>query len=217
MYAAARVSAMANRAHITLSDREEPVLLAWPTQSNAAGLLRFDTAADWRAFVDSLAISTRIPEIVQVKFARAQMLYLLGWVDFGILKAGELAALIALELALMDRYGGRVPKNKRNFAALLKFMIDFDGLTDAQIPMVVRCGGTVIGQLTGETHPTLAERRNALAHGDPFDGLPTGGLLELVRDLINYAYRHYVAEANSLPPVVQPVALNDMEAGYGEF
>jgi len=94
---------------------------------------------------------------------------------------------------------------------------DFDGLTDAQIPMVVRCGGTVIGQLTGETHPTLAERRNALAHGDPFDGLPTGGLLELVRDLINYAYRHYVAEANSLPPVVQPVALNDMEAGYGEF
>ncbi|MFT9001088.1 MAG: hypothetical protein ABF976_15380 [Acetobacter syzygii] len=34
---------------------------------------------------------------------------------------------------------------------------------------------------------TLAERRNALAHGDPFDGFPTSGLLGLVRDLINYA------------------------------
>ncbi len=33
-----------------------------------------------------------------------------------------------------------------------------------------------------------------LAHGDPFEGLPTGGLLELVRDLINFAYRHYIAE-----------------------
>jgi hypothetical protein len=77
-------------------------------------------------------------------------------------------------------------------------MVDSDGLTDAQIPMVVRCGGTAIGQLTGETHPTLAERRNSLAHGDPFDGLPTGGLLELVRDLINFVYRHYIAEFKGL-------------------
>jgi hypothetical protein len=28
--------------------------------------------------------------------------------------------------------------------------------------------------------------------------LPTGGLLELVRDLINFAYRDYIAEAASL-------------------
>ena len=74
-------------------------------------------------------------------------------------------------------------------------MVQADGLTDAQIPMSVRCGGSALGQLTGETHPTLAERRNLLAHGDPFDGFPTGGLLELVRDLINYAYRGYIAEA----------------------
>jgi hypothetical protein len=98
----------------------------------------------------------------------------------------------------MDRYGGRLSKNKRSFAALLKHMVEVDGLTDAQIPMVVRCGGTALGQLTGDTRPTLAERRNALAHGDPFDGLPTGGLLELARDLINFAYRHYIAEAAGL-------------------
>lgn len=189
---------MTDHSHIVLSDRGEPVLLAWPTQGNAGGFIQFEKAADWRAFVESLGIDPRIPEIVRTKFARAQTLYLLGWVDFSVVKAGELAALIALELALMDRYGGHLSKNKRSFGALLKYMVDVDGLTDAQIPMVVRCGGTALGQLTGDTRPTLADRRNSLAHGDPFDGLPTGGLLELVRDLINFAYRHYFAEAASI-------------------
>jgi hypothetical protein len=189
---------MPDHPHIALSDREEPVLLAWPTQGNAGGFIQFEKASDWRAFVESLGIDPRIPEIVRAKFARAQTLYLLGWADFSVIKAGELAALIALELALMDRYGGRPTKNKRSFAALLKHMVEVDGLTDAQIPMVVRSGGTALGQLTGDTRPTLAERRNALAHGDPFDGLPTGGLLELARDLINFAYRHYIAEAAGL-------------------
>lgn len=189
---------MVDHLHIALTDRDQPVLLPWPRDGNAGGFIQFAKASYWRAFVASLGIDPRIPEIVRAKFARAQTLYLLGWVDFSVVKAGELAALIALELALMDRYGGQLSKNKRSFAALLKYMVDIDGLTDAQIPMVVRCGGTALGQLTGETHPTLAERRNALAHGDPFDGLPTGGLLELVRDLINFAYRHYIAEAASL-------------------
>ena len=189
---------MADYRHIALSDRTEPVLLPWPTHGNAGGFMQFQKAADWRVFVESLGIDPRIPEIVRAKFARAQTLYLLGCVDFSAVKAGELAALIALELALMDRYGGHLSKNKRSFAALLKYMVDVDGLTDAQIPMVVRCGGTALGQLTGDAHPTLAERRNSLAHGDPFDGMPTGGLLELVRDLINFAYRHYIAEAASL-------------------
>lgn len=189
---------MADHSHIALNDRDDPVLLAWPTQGNAGGFARFEKAAEWHAFIESLGIDRRIPEIVRAKFARAQTLYLLGWVDFSVVKAGELAALIALELALMDRYGGRISKSKRSLAALLKHMVDADGLTDAHIPMVVRCGGTAVSQLTGETHPTLAERRNTLAHGDPFDGLPKGGLLELVRDLINFAYRDYIAEAECL-------------------
>lgn len=186
---------MTDRSHITLTDREQPVLLAWPTPGNPRGFLQFEEAADWRRFVEGLGIDTRISDIVRVKFARAQTLYILGWVDFSVVKAGELAALIALELAVMDRYGARISKGKRSFATLLKYMVDSDCLTDAQIPMVMRCGGTAIGQLTGETRPTLAERRNTLAHGDPFEDLPTGGLLELVRDLINFAYRDYIAEA----------------------
>lgn len=206
-----------DRSQITLGDRDEPLLLAWPTQGNASGFMSFEKVADWRAFVESLAIDARIPEIVRAKYARAQALYLLGWVDFSILKAGELAALIALELALMDRYGGQITKSKRSFAALLKFMVESDGLTDDRIPMIVRCGGTAVGQLIGATHPTLAERRNALAHGDPFDGFPTGGLLELVRDLINYAYRQYLAEAASLSLAPHPATFSDLEADHGEL
>jgi len=186
---------MTDRSHITLADRLQPVMMAWPTSDNPGGFLQFEKAADWRRFVEELGIDTRIPDVIRAKFARAQTLYLLGWVDFSVVKAGELAALIALELAVTDRYGARISKGKRSFATLLKYMVDSDGLTDAQIPMVTRCGGTAIGQLTGETRPTLAERRNTLAHGDPFEGLPIGGLLELVRDLINFAYRDYIAEA----------------------
>jgi hypothetical protein len=85
------------------------------------------------------------------------------------------------------------------------------------MPMVVRCGGSAVGQLIGETHPTLAERRNALAHGDPFDGLPTGGLLELVRDLINFAYRHYMAEAQFLQAAPLSTPGIELAAWHGDL
>jgi hypothetical protein len=74
--------------------------------------------------------------------------------------------------------------------------VEQDSLTDAKVPMLQRCGaGSVVGFLTGELHPTLAERRNGLAHGDPFGmsgaGSYCAGLFELVRDLIDYAYRDW--------------------------
>ena len=186
---------MTDLSDLVLQVRRDPLLLHWPADGNPGGVLSFETGAAWRDFIAGLGIDPRVPHIVRLKFDRAQRLYLFGWIDFSLVKAGELAALIALELALMDRYGGALPRRKRGFASLLKHMVEADGLTDAHIPMVVRCGGSAIGQLTGETTPTLAERRNLLAHGDPFDGLPTGGLLELARDLIHYAYRGYIAEA----------------------
>ena len=120
---------------------------------------------------------------------------MLAWIDADLIKAAELVALTALELAVTDRYAHLYRKRQRSLSVLLKHMVEVDGLTDAAIPMVVRCGGTVIGQLTGETKPSLSERRNSAAHGDPFDGLPVGGLLELIRDLITYAYRDMIAEA----------------------
>jgi hypothetical protein len=68
--------------------------------------------------------------------------------------------------------------------------------------MLQRCGGgTVVGCLTGECKPTLADRRNGLAHGDPGGmsgaGSYCAGLFELVRDLIDYAYRDFDLHLNS--------------------
>ena len=55
-------------------------------------------------------------------------------------------------------------------------------MLERHIPMV-GCG-TAIGLLVGDIRPALAERRDGLAHGDPFAGLPAHRLLELACDLI---------------------------------
>lgn len=185
---------------IELFSRQEPLVLLWPAPSGPSVERVFTQAIEWRAFIEVMGLPSPIPAVTAAKFSRAQTLYLLAWLDPGLIKAGELAALVALELALRDRYGGAFNRKPR-FARLLKHMVEHDGLTDAVVPLVQRCGGTVVGQLTGETRPTLADRRNDLAHGDPFEGWPTAGLLELVRDLIAYAYRDYIAEGRSAESV----------------
>lgn len=189
---------MTDTSHIELIDRNQPLLVAWPTPGNPGDFLQFEKAAHRRRLVGGLGIDPRIPDIVRAKFQRTRTLYLFGWLDFSVVKAGELAGLIALELEVVDRYGRIVSKRKRTFLTLLKYMVTSDGLTDEQIPLAARCGETAVGRLMGEIRPILAERRNALAHGEPFDSLPTGGLLELVRDLINFAYRHNIAEGANL-------------------
>ncbi len=206
----------------------DPLVVPWPMPGNLGGFPSFTTFAEWRRFVLQFSLQDSIPEIVAAKFERAQKLHLLAWIDFDLLKAGELVALTTLELALKDRYlckekerrsklatekakkeKGAVRKKERllsakiSFADLLKYMVTHDNLTDDQVPMNRRCGaGSVVGLLTGDPDPetgqrprTLAEIRNELAHGDPFDGFPCAGLLELVRDLIDYAYRGWIAEA----------------------
>lgn len=176
--------------------RDGPLVLPWPAPAMPGGFLEFSTPTQWQRFVLSLSLPPGIPEIVTAKFRRAQMLYFLAWLYLDLIKAGELVALSTLELALNDRYGDRVKKRGeyRPFAGLLKHMLQ-DGLTDDKIPMVKRSGGSAIGFIRGDSKPSLAEIRNKQAHGDPFDGFPYGGLLELVRDLIAYAYRDFVKDA----------------------
>ena len=171
--------------------REQPLVVSWPMDGIPVGWLSIQTPQAWQEFVASLSLPTGIPGIVSAKYRRAQMLYFLAWLYPDLIKAGELVGLTTLELALRDCYGGKVKGrrgNKPDFATLLQYMPK-DGLTDGKIPMVQRSGGTAIGFVTGKNKPSLAERRNLLAHGDPFDAMPCGGLLELVRDLIVYAYR----------------------------
>jgi hypothetical protein len=80
------------------------------------------------------------------------MLYFLAWLYPDLIKAGELAGLTTLELALRDCYGNKVRGRggrKPDFAGLLQYMRK-DGLTDDRIPMVRRSGGTAIGFVTGK-------------------------------------------------------------------
>lgn len=160
---------------------------------NLGCLVTFSTFAEWRDFVLALGLRKAAPDVVATKFERAQKLYVLAWLDFDVIKAGELIALTALELALKDRYGVRVKRRQRKslFSDLLMHVVTVDGLDESKVPMNQRCGpaSKVIARLTEEIRPSLADIRNDSAHGAPFGGFPWAGLLELVRDLIDYAYR----------------------------
>jgi len=200
-----------------------PLVVPWPMPGNLGGLVTFSTFAEWRSFVLALSPRRVIPEIAARKFERALKLHVLAWLDVDLIKAGELIAMTALELALTDRYAGAETQRRRklvarkaenekrkisksekwwteyvSFADLLKYMVERDGLTEEQIPINGRCGAPskVIGRLTGEARPSLSDLRNESAHGAPFDGLPQAGLLELVRDLIGYAYRDWPLHPN---------------------
>ena len=82
------------------------------------------------------------------------------WIDFDLIKVGEMAALATLELTLKDLYGQHVKRNKRGewkFAELLRYMVDGDGLTEDKFPMSRRYGGTVVPVLIGTQRPSLAD------------------------------------------------------------
>jgi hypothetical protein len=93
-----------------------------------------------------------------------------------------------------------VPKSAISIEGPVKrYMVDRDDLPDEKLPMQRRCGlGSIVKRLTGEAKPTLANIRNDLAHGYPFDGLPWPGLLNVVHDLIEYAYRDIIVEHAAL-------------------
>jgi hypothetical protein len=191
-----------------LPPRSEPLVLPWPAVGNLGAFRSFASAAEWKACIGDVSLRPQVPLIVTAKYARAQKLYLVGWLDADFIKAGELVALTALELALNDRYGGIVPArgkpkkidpNKppkdqgKNFSDMLDHIVTGDGLTDDQLPSVQKYGGSIVELIKrgGTTKPSLADIRNELAHGAPFGGMPKSGLLEVVRDLIHYAYRNF--------------------------
>lgn len=181
--------------------------LQWPRPGNPGAILGFAAPEEWIAFLSELDLSPYVPQIVSTKYRRAQRLYALSWLDLDLVKAGELVSVTALELALKDRYAGQIQKRNPMFSDLLQHLVMKDGLASTEVNFTRLYGGKVANLLyesdatrdarkrhQGPAQPTLLSIRNGLAHGDPFDGLPWGGLLELIRDLIEYAYRQMIAE-----------------------
>lgn len=177
-----------------------PLVVPWPDPMGPAHFHSFDHAEAWVAFVHGFDLDAAIPQTVALKYFRAQKLYAFAWLDYDLIKAGELVALSALERALKECYEGKTKQS--SLAAWVEHMAEHDGLTDEVLPIAQRSGQPIVRYLyetdqaikqrkkVGAPEPmTLARIRNSLAHGHPFDGLIWPGLLEIVRDLIQYAFR----------------------------
>jgi hypothetical protein len=127
----------------------------------------------------------------------------MGWIDGGMIKAGDLIGLATLESALRDRYGHlipRTPKQIRNrwlpgLSDFIAYMVKHDGVSDGKLSMINTYGGSVMGVLDGTREPSLVDIRNDHSHGYPFSPHFAGGTLHLVRDLILYAYREMISVA----------------------
>lgn len=107
-------------------------------------------------------------------------------------------------------------------AELMNFMVEHDGLKDDVFPFALRYRQRKEEKVVSALYETDASRqarnaavkasvkdpaifpppepmtlaaiRNGLAHGESIEGWPWGGLLEIVKDLIEYAYRERIEE-----------------------
>jgi hypothetical protein len=170
-----------------------PMMIPWPMRGNLGGFVPFSTYPAWRSFVLYFSLRRAAPHPAVEQFERSQKLYILSWIDGDLIFAAELVAWTALEWALTDCYGAKVRRKSGgiHFADLLDYLVTHDGLTDENLPINVRCGGgSVVNRMTknSQPKPSYADLRNDRAHGKPIGGIQ-GGLLELVRDLIDHAYR----------------------------
>jgi hypothetical protein len=170
-----------------------------PGRSNLT-LMQFSDIKGWRDYLLTLQINdTRVPGIHSNAYHDALKALLLAWVEPATIKPVELQALRSLEGALRGVYFqpmfekmlAQAPKSKLakfrpGLGQFLEFMREHDDLPDALHSKSGRGPGSALDTI-----------RNRLAHGDPFNNLPWGGLLESVRDVVIYAYRNHPASGMS--------------------
>jgi len=188
-----------------LGRRTGSLTLPWPGGTDPPPFRRFASLDDWHREIESLGLTVVVPTVVAQKFLLAQKHHLVAWIDLELIKAGEWAAFGALEYALNDRYGWLIHQKEQaastkpirfkpqSLAKCLAYMLEHDGLTDERLPFSRKYGIKATEQLKekGTLRPSLYQRRNTLNHGHLIEALPTSGLLELIRDLIDYAYRDF--------------------------
>ena len=102
--------------HVSADRIDMPLPIHWPESGNPSAIQVFDRLCDRQAFVAGKRLHFAIPHVVAAKYWRAQKLYFLGWIDYDLIKAGELAALTALELALRTDTDGPICSTGRRTA-----------------------------------------------------------------------------------------------------
>ncbi len=101
----------------------------WPRPGNSGPIpLSFSDLEEWLRFIEEFNLNLLVPRAMADKYLRAQKRYYLGWIDYDCIKAGELAALVALELALIG--------------SLIAYMVENDGRTDDHLPRFYKYGAT---------------------------------------------------------------------------
>ena len=125
-----------------LPARGIPFTIPWiHTPSIPSGLRSFATYPEWESYVLSLDLHSNVWVQTRHRWSRVLNIYLLAWLDVDLIKAGELAALTALEMALKERYGQHYatrkngPENPPSLRVLLKHLVEQDGLTNDDIPI----------------------------------------------------------------------------------
>ena len=160
--------------------------------------MQFDHISKWRDYLLTLQVNdTRVPGIHRDAYHDALRILLLAWVEPAVVQSAEMQALRSLEGALRGVYFQRLyekertrrhrlkPENfKPGLRQVLSFMSEHDDLPDALHSKSGRGPGGALDTI-----------RNHLAHGDPLNKLPCGGLFEGVRDVIVYAYRNHPESA----------------------
>ena len=155
--------------------------------------LEFYHITEWRDYLLPLQIrSARVPTIHADAYHVALRMLLLAWADTCLIKPAELQALRSLESALRGVYFQVLFECRREsnsklirekfrpgLGDFLEYMAAHDGLDPA-----------LHNESKKTTGNALSVIRNGLAHGDPFNGLPWGGLLEAVRDVMEHAHRN---------------------------
>src|SRR5262245_32078326 len=123
-----------------------PIVVPWPMPGNIGGLVSFADYKAWQEFILGFSLSARVPVLIARIFERAQKLYLLGWLDLDLVSAGELTALTGLELALRTRFLEDIQKKHvhSSLRAMIKHLVENDGLTDGKLPMGRRCGAPIV-------------------------------------------------------------------------
>ncbi len=170
-------------------------------------VMPFHHISEWRDYLLTLQIDDpRVPTIHADAYHAALRALLLAWVEPATIKPAELQALRSLEGALRGVYfqplyekaPARKPKLKPEaFRPGLGKFLDHMALHDG-LPAALHNESK---RGTGNALDTI---RNALAHGDPFNNLPWGGLFESVREVIVHAYR------NHPKPATYPSQVYDM-------